>query len=324
MNEQLSYYINIINSHLERKKGDENLEEIRELFASADFIEVIRTQRMDNYFEQERKKKKDNKKVVEYLLGELGVLLRNEEADNENIEFFYFYLKSRRTKAESKKLIVLMTGLVLAVVIGYAVSQWHRVDALLFLAAPSKEDVCKEVKARYNIEVLEEAIRIESGLNDDYKTNKIYPKKVVYTIPIAADEEEVVFSGAWVPFQEVVLDYEMVLVKEYLEKHSLHVTECEMSILTFNCKLDARIEDAESKELFLQRLKSALKDSFDNDYVMRRFGSFGFSIMMGKNPYNGYVHATIHKDSMEKDLEELSEDLNAQLAKSSELLEYLE
>ncbi len=324
MNEQLLNYINILNFHMDRKKGEENLEDISELFASADFMEVIRTQRVDKCLKQERKKKNDNKKVVEYLLGTLGILLRNEEAGNKNIEFFYFYLKGRRTKTESKGLIGLMSGLALLVIIGYAISQWHRVDALLLVAAPSREEICEEAKVRYGIEVLEDAVRIECRLNDDFNTNKMYPKKVVYMIPVAAGEKEIVFSGTWVPSQELMMDYEMVLVKEYLERYSLYTTECETSTMSFQCKLDAQIMDSESKELFLQRLERALKDSFANTYVARRFSNFEFSIMMGEELYNGYLYASIREDSIEEDLKRLSYDINVQLEESSGWLEYME
>lgn len=322
MNEKLEKYINIINSHLDQKKGEENLDELMELFASAEFIEVIKSQRMDIYFESERKNKKDNKKVVDYLLGALGVLLRNEEAGNVNIEFFYFYLKGKRTKTESKNLFWFMSGIVLAVVIGYIGTQWHRVDAILFLAAPSKGDICEAVEERYDIKVTADDIQIQSSLNDDYRTNETYPKKVVYTIPVLVGNEQVTFSGTWVPFQELALDYEMVLVKEYLEEHSFHVTECEMSGSSFQCELAAYIADAESKAVFLQQFENALKDIFSNTYVTQQFRNYGFGIMMGEEYYDGHVYVTICKDSMSEDLEKLSDELDVQLGQRSELLEY--
>lgn len=313
MSENLEKYISIINSQLDMKKGEENLEELVKLFETDDVIEKLKSQRMDSYLRTDRKRKKDNKQVVKFLLEELGVLLREEESGNENIEFFYFYLKGKRAKRECKNLFFSMMGIVLAIVMIYLGTQWWRVDSLLLYAAPSKDEICKIVEERYDLKVEPNNIQIECRLNDHYKTYRTYPQKVVYTISAIDENREVIFSGRWIPYQELFFDYEMVVINEYLEKHSINVTESEMTNVEYNGQLAVLIEDMESKEVFMKQFEDAFEDIFDNKYLSQRFSFYFFTLILGEGHYEERIHIQIEQENLAEDLNELSDELDTYL-----------
>lgn len=310
MNEKLEKYISIINSHLDQKKGEENLDELIELFALAEFIEAMKSQRMDIYFESDRKNKKDNKKVVDYLLGALGVLLRNEEAGNENIEFLYFYLKERRTQKENKNLLLLMIGVMLGMVVGYLILQWQRIDFILMLMAPSKNTICKEIENEFDVQLSVGDIRVRYPLNDDYKTEEKYPKMVLYTIPVIVGDEKITFSGKWVPFQEVTFDLELVLAEECLKDYGFVVPECKADGDTFYCDLLVDLLDQESKEVLLQQLKIALQDTFSNSYIAEKFDEYVFQIVLDDDYYDKNIYFTVREDNLEEKIEQFSNELD--------------
>lgn len=115
-------YVSIINSQLEKKKGEENLEELRTLFTTKDFIETIKSQRIDINLRAERKTKKTNRRVEKLLLEEINTLLLTDELyENENIEFFYFYLKREKAKRENVIVFWITVMVVLLVMTGFFV-----------------------------------------------------------------------------------------------------------------------------------------------------------------------------------------------------------
>ena len=66
--ERLERYLKVLNEQLDRKRGTEDFKQLQELFESEEFLEVLRTQRLDTLLEAARKKKANNRAVVNYLI----------------------------------------------------------------------------------------------------------------------------------------------------------------------------------------------------------------------------------------------------------------
>ena len=64
--EGLERYLKILNEQLDRKRGTEDLKQLQDLFESEEFLEMLRTQRLDTFLEAARKKKANNRAVVNY------------------------------------------------------------------------------------------------------------------------------------------------------------------------------------------------------------------------------------------------------------------
>lgn len=140
--ERLERYLKILNEQLDRKRGTEDLKQLQDLFESEEFLEMLRTQRLDTFLEAAGKKKANNRAVVNYLIEALKKCLQGEDAGNENMEYLYFYFKRQITRKDNRVLLLLMTGVVIASIIGCACSQWYRVDSILLKKAPARQEVC--------------------------------------------------------------------------------------------------------------------------------------------------------------------------------------
>ena len=136
--ERLERYLKILNEQLDRKRGTEDLKQLQDLFESEEFLEMLRTQRLDTFLEAAGKKKANNRAVVNYLIEALKKCLQGEDAGNENMEYLYFYFKRQITRKDNRVLLLLMTGVVIASIIGCACSQWYRVDSILLKKAPAQ------------------------------------------------------------------------------------------------------------------------------------------------------------------------------------------
>ena len=66
--ERLERYLKILNEQLDRKRGTEDLKQLQDLFESEEFLEMLRTQRLDTFLEAAGKKKANNRAVVNYLI----------------------------------------------------------------------------------------------------------------------------------------------------------------------------------------------------------------------------------------------------------------
>lgn len=53
--EGLERYLKVLNEQLDRKRGTEDFKQLQELFESAEFLEMLRTQRLDTLLEAARK-----------------------------------------------------------------------------------------------------------------------------------------------------------------------------------------------------------------------------------------------------------------------------
>ena len=93
--ERLERYLKILNEQLDRKRGTEDLKQLQDLFESEEFLEMLRTQRLDTFLEAAGKKKANNRAVVNYLIEALKKCLQGEDAGNENMEYLYFISKDR-------------------------------------------------------------------------------------------------------------------------------------------------------------------------------------------------------------------------------------
>ena len=74
--ERLERYLKVLNEQLDRKRGTEDFKQLQELFESEEFLEVLRTQRLDTLLEAARKKKANNRAVVNYLIEALKKCLQ--------------------------------------------------------------------------------------------------------------------------------------------------------------------------------------------------------------------------------------------------------
>lgn len=74
--ERLERYLKILNEQLDRKRGTEDLKQLQDLFESEEFLEMLRTQRLDTLLEAARKKKANNRAVVNYLIEALKKCLQ--------------------------------------------------------------------------------------------------------------------------------------------------------------------------------------------------------------------------------------------------------
>jgi len=99
--EGLERYLKVLNEQLDRKKGTEDFKQLQELFESKEFLEVLRTQRLDTLLEAAGKKKANNRAVVNYLIEALKKCLQGEDDGNENMEYLYFYLKRQITRKDN-------------------------------------------------------------------------------------------------------------------------------------------------------------------------------------------------------------------------------
>ena len=99
--EGLERYLKVLNEQLDRKRGTEDFKQLQELFESAEFLEMLRTQRLDTLLEAARKKKANNRAVVNYLIEALKKCLQGEDDGNENMEYLYFYLKRQITRKDN-------------------------------------------------------------------------------------------------------------------------------------------------------------------------------------------------------------------------------
>ena len=80
--ERLERYLKILNEQLDRKRGTEDLKQLQDLFESEEFLEMLRTQRLDTFLEAAGKKKANNRAVVNYLIEALKKWLQGEDASN--------------------------------------------------------------------------------------------------------------------------------------------------------------------------------------------------------------------------------------------------
>ena len=311
---ELEKYISIINFHLNQKEGEENLDELKELFTTEEFIKMIKEQRMDIYFENERKNKKNNAKVCDYFIKALEELLRSEEAGNQNIEFFYFYLKEKKAKKENRKLLLIIAGIMLGVIVGYWVLHWSSLDIVLRILAPSKSAVCKEIENQYDVEVSARDITLKYHVNDDYKTKEKYPKLVLYTIPVVLENEEISFSGKWIPFEEVSYDLESVLLQSYLEDQGLRASGGRIDNTTLYCDLRVNLLTQEDKQLLLKQLNGALQEIFNNKYITDRFNEYAFQITLREDYYDKTIYLTVKEENFQETMEKFSRTLDSVLA----------
>ena len=74
--ERLERYLKILNEQLDRKRGTEDLKQLQDLFESEEFLEMLRTQRLDTFLEAAGKKKANNRAVVNYLIEALKKCLQ--------------------------------------------------------------------------------------------------------------------------------------------------------------------------------------------------------------------------------------------------------
>lgn len=317
--QEQKYYAKILKCHLEVSKGNEDMEAVEALFADDAFIEILYRTRMDLCLREEKKKPKYNKKVLEYCMGALALRIQ-EQYEEENIEFLYFYLKECKVKNEIHTLLMISVSLFAAFIIGYMALNWYIVDAWLIFAAPSKEDITKQVHEKYGIELATEDIQAECEINNDYRTNTKYIKKVTYII---SKEDEIV-TGTYIPGQEVVYDIEMLLVKEKMEKYFENVSGCEYDEHYFYCVVSEDIIDQNDKTEFLQRLKSALTESWENDFIRERFINIEMNIYMEENNYFDGIHVFFGKSDLTEKLEKVSSEMDMVLEGISDEEEVLD
>ena len=311
--EGLERYLKVLNEQLDRKRGTEDFKQLQELFESAEFLEMLRTQRLDTLLEAARKKKANNRAVVNYLIEALKKCLQGEDAGNENMEYLYFYFKRQITRKDNCVLLLLMTGVVIASIIGCACSQWYRVDSILLKKAPARQEVCEELEWQYGIETSPEEIEVSCGFNTDRYTNKKYPKMVIYTMPVTIRNMEVSLTATWVPGREIYSDYATQYMRQCLIANSITVSEYENDPEP-SYGLDAGIHNEKDKEQFEQQFIKAVREAYEDEKVQK--GDFTFRINLGVNDLDEIVYVHIYHDDPEEDLEEFSADLEEAFGKA--------
>jgi len=306
-------YIDIIDNQLSKRSGEESLEQLESLFERADFVEILKAERIDLILSEKRKRKKDNKKVVDYLLKALCELVLDTE-ENKNIEFLYFYLKEKQVRKSNKNLGIMVFLMLVITVIGYYAIRWQSVDFILMLVAPSKEEICKEMEERYDMKVMPEDINVSCRTNDNRETNKEYLKMVTYTIPAELNDESFSFTVKWIPEQKLSSDLEMLIIEEYMEQNFISIANCKSEESVFRCDVIANITDADSKEKFLKQFEGALEEVFAVPYITKRFYGFEFTVSLGEYIWDGNIEVYIGKDDMQEKLEILSVEIDKLLS----------
>lgn len=323
-NTKMEEYVELIKYHMGRKKGEENLEELDELFGSEDFMEILKKERIDIFLKEELKHTSCNKNVLNHFIGTLGVMLKENKSDRENLEFLYFYLKEKRSKKEIHTIFFAVSAIFFILVVGCMALQWSKFDTLLFYTAPSNEEISGMVQKQYGIEVQPEDIQTTSLINDDYETNKRYPKLVLYTIHGNIGNKRMTFSGEYLPSQEVKFDLEMQLAKECLEKYFDSVYKCEFDKNNFECYLKEPVSNQENKEDFLRRFKQALEEIFDDPIITQKFKDYTFFIYMDESGYSDSIYVTLNESNLTEKLEEISSQMDASLENKLDEQEILE
>ena len=56
--ERLERYLKILNEQLDRKRGTEDLKQLQDLFESEEFLEMLRTQRLDTFWRLRGRRKR--------------------------------------------------------------------------------------------------------------------------------------------------------------------------------------------------------------------------------------------------------------------------
>ena len=284
--ERLERYLKILNEQLDRKRGTEDLKQLQDLFESEEFLEMLRTQRLDTFLEAAGKKKANNRAVVNYLIEALKKCLQGEDAGNENMEYLYFYLKRQITRKD---------------------------NCVLFLLMTARQEVCAELEWQYGIETSPEEIEVSCGFNTDGYTNKKYPKMVIYTIPVTIHNMEVSLTATWVPGREIYSDYVSQYMRQCLIANSITVSEYENDPNP-SYRLDAGIHNEKDKEQFEQQFIKAVREAYEDEKVQK--GDFTFRINLGVNDLDEIVYVHIYHDDPEEDLEEFSADLEEAFGKA--------
>lgn len=56
--ERLERYLKVLNEQLDRKRGTEELKQLQDLFESEEFLEMLRTQRLDTFWRLRGRRKR--------------------------------------------------------------------------------------------------------------------------------------------------------------------------------------------------------------------------------------------------------------------------
>lgn len=313
--EKLEGYLTVLNEQLDCRKRTEDLVRLKELFETGDFLEILRTQRLDIALDKERKKKSNNKAVVKYLTGALEEHLQGEDKDNENMEYLYFYFRSKAVKKVNRRLIWVMLGVFLASIAICACSEWYRVDALLIKKAPTTEEVVQELEKQYGVEASAEEIEVGCRFNTNDDTSKKYPKMVAYTVPVTIDNAQMELTATWVPHEELEFDYVGQYIQHCLTENAIEVSEYEdVGNWKIKFTLNAVINDENDKEQFKQHFIQAIQKAYEDEWVKDKDFSFMFGLEM--NGRTKYFSTLVYGSEVEENLEEFSYILDEEFLES--------